>query len=316
MRAKELSDVLAKTLGKLALKLINVGLSQIGKKSGSSIAESAASNLPAFNYQNEYDILGIANDTPEIDAFGNIAGTGGGNMNQGIDEFGNFDIYSNDPSIPFIGGPEDVNSGDNWNEGVELVINLQEELEVAYENTKREIELFEEISEIMKEMKDNTVILDRCTPGPDFGWKERFTNVFDIAEIGNAGSGGTKSDAKAIESAQQEMVDPRLNKVALNEMRLMVVDPRINIPGSKTFSSVIENTLGDSSIKEFEGILKSQLDKKNTLFILEGMRDTISIDFRKYRTNIDSRLPLFHAEWNELSQLDKLALFSLPIKDE
>lgn len=316
--AKELSDVLASMLGSVANSLLSAGLSALGQvggksKTGAQIAQSAT-NLVAGNYQDQYDILGLQNDTPGMNVFGALSG--GANL-AGVDENGNVDIYSNDASIPFIGGPEDVKEGSK--ENVELIINLESDLENAYNLSKKYLDLLVEVAEIRRGMKSETIILDRCTPGPDYGWEDRFKSLFDTSEKQHKFKEDDDDKPSSYDLEYAAMTDSKLNKLALKEMRIMEKDPRVNIPGAAAFKRMMRGVMG-SSVSEYQVLLENREEKQMIFDILQRMKDTVISDNKKYRKdpslNLHPKMPIFRSEWNALTENEKLEILSMKKVDE
>lgn len=279
---KELSDVIAKAVGRLTDGLLQKGLGAIGtaiSSKSSSQAETAASQ---FNqaYTSEYDILGLSKDETLI---GEETLTDDGEVSVTSSYLQS--EYGSDGSTPYIGGPEDL-IGLDWNEGPEIIVDLQEVLEPAIVRTEKELEYYTEMEIAIKDGKENIISLDRCLPGPNYDWEQRFSDLFDTTS--------NNDDAKE-------------NRIAFNEMKKMVRDSNVNIPGSIEMISIITSGLSSGN-GESDEINRLRIKKQNTLSILKTIEEDIQLDFDNYKKNIHSKLPLFQSEWDGLPETDKISI--------
>ena len=293
---RELSDVLAAALGKLATALLQKGFAslQTGGSGSSSEVQQNANNSFANAYQNEYDVLGLTNDEDLIIGGETTDGSSSSSTNTTTTTPNagfQTDIY--DASAPFIGGPEDE-VGTDWNSGPELVIDLKEVLEPAIVNTERELDFYTEMKAALKDSQDDIIKIDRCLPGPDYNWEKRFNDLFDTTS--------NNDDAKE-------------NKIAFNEMKKMTTDSRINIPGADRMRSAILAILGSGN-EQYDEITSITSKKQSTLAILKNIKDAIQIDFDIYKKDIHPKLPLFESQWQQLLPAEKLEIIKLPLFDE
>lgn len=297
--ARELSDVLARALGKLTDGLLQAGFSKL-TQSGSSGASAQPFQPAQFfttGYQNEFDILGLGDLSPSGSLLG--GGTGGGNTQTPIfdPETGTFTpLRGGDGSLPYIGGPEDtVNT--SWNEGPEIIIDLQSVLENSINLIQEELTLLTETEKILRDGKDNVMKLDRCIPGPKFGWEDRLRDNLNLT-----------GDSNDEESAY--------DRLGLQETRRMANDNMVNIPGASQMRGTVNALLSQNGENQFEEVSNERNRKQTYLAILKNMKSSIQQDFNNYKGAIDSHLVIFEEDWNKLSDTEKIALFSIPERDE
>ncbi|MDD3694025.1 MAG: hypothetical protein PHC89_01375 [Candidatus Pacebacteria bacterium] len=297
--ARELSDVLARALGKLTDGLLQAGFNKL-TQSGSSGASAQPFQPAQFfttGYQNEFDILGLGDLSPSGSLLG--GGTGGGNTQTPIfdPETGTFTpLRGGDGSLPYIGGPEDaVNT--SWNEGPEIIIDLQSVLENSINLIQEELTLLTETEKILRDGKDNVMKLDRCIPGPKFGWEDRLRDNLNLT-----------GDSNDEESAY--------DRLGLQETRRMANDNMVNIPGASQMRGTVNALLSQNGENQFEEVSNERNRKQTYLAILKNMKSSIQQDFNNYKGAIDSHLVIFEEDWNKLSDTEKIALFSIPERDE
>jgi hypothetical protein len=295
--ARELSDVLASALGRLADGLLTVGMSQLTTAASGGGNSAAQVNTPfTSNYQNEFDVLGLNDDATLMvgEGDGSNNGDSGGNIIPSTSE----DPFSGDivdGSAPFVGGPEDVREGQSWNEGPELIINLQEVLEFAIINTEEELSSYQDAERIIKKGQDNIKKIDRCTPGPDYNWERRFDDQLP--------SGNTNDDREI------------QRRIGRNEQKSMVNDSLVNIPGAQRMRSIVETSLAAGS-DEFDEVNDTRTRKQNILSSLKNIRGLITADFNIYKQSINPKLTLFVQDWDQLTSSEQLELFTLPVLDD
>lgn len=297
MIGRELSDILAHALGKLTDGLLQMGFNKL-TKSGSSAASTQPFQAAQFfttGYQNEFDILGLGDISPSGSI---ISGGASGNQTPIFDpETGTFTpLRGGDGSLPYIGGPEDaVNT--SWGDGPEIIIDLQNVLENSTNLVQNELTLLTEIEKTLRDGKDNVMKLDRCIPGPKFGWEDRLRDNLYLT-----------GDSNDEESA--------LDKLGLQETRRMANDSMVNIPGASQMRGTVNALLSQNGGNQFEEISDERNRKQTYLAILKNMKTSIQQDFNSYKGAIDSRLVIFEEDWNKLSDTEKIALFSIPERDE
>lgn len=293
---RELSDIVAMALQKIGETLLQKGFSAISKSGGSGGGgnQQSANNSFANVYQNDYDILGLSNNEDVVTIGGDTNNQQGGNTTSGNstntlnENDGNFQTDLYDASAPFIGGPEDE-EGSDWTNVPELIINFKEVLEPAIVNTERELQLYNEMKLALKSSQNDIIKIDRCVPGPDYNWEQRFNDLFDT----------TSNNDEAKE-----------NKIAFNEMKKMSTDSRVNIPGAERMRSAVLNILSKGN-DQYNEISDFTSKKESLLLTLKDIRDSIQADFDIYKQNIHPKLPLFESQWYKLTRSEKIEIISL-----
>ena len=261
----KLVGILIKGLARSSGRLLDGGLSSLTKTttkalfSPKSTKNLTEGGLSGGEYQSEYDVLGISND------FGN--------------DFAGVDIpkdqktpskTTRDPD--FIGGPEDiVTSG----KSPQIIINLQEELQKNINFSKEEEEYFDKAKAILKKSNSTAIDLDRCLPGPDYNWEERYKDTFDINGEDNI-----------------------INRLGFIETKEMVNDSLVNIPGSL----VIKGIFGDLIKNNKQELLQLKY-RKNQLKNLIRELYYIKNNIKKNNQN----LVLFEEDWSSLTKNQKIA---------
>ncbi len=289
--ARELSDVIARALGRLTDGLLQAGLNNLsnamhGKSATQALQEKIDSEFDSV-YQNTYDVLGIADDARvfnQNNAGGsNVAGGSGGtgllnnNFQKGAGD---------DASTPYVGGPEDRESNVDWNSGPELIIELKGNLEKSYNLAKEIIKYKIQTKEIKNSLMSILPDYDRCLPGPDYGWEDRFRQKAQDLIMGVEGTYGS---CDAIRNNFQEHFEGN----EFSRSKQIAYDPKLNIPGAQkmrvTLQSILDGNnysfLKDSSLKE----------KNDLLTLLGGMKnDARSIkSFKNARNALNPKIPLF-----------------------
>lgn len=299
--ARELSDVLAEALGRLSDGLIGVGFNQLSGavnsaiNSGGNSAGQTPGIDPAFtgsSYQNEYDVLELSNNTTSSFNREDDSDPSKDDVSPRNSTPFSSDIV--DGSAPYIGGPEDVLEGLAWNEGPELIVNLQEVLELAINNTQAELAFYQDAERVIKDGQDSIKKIDRCAPGPDYNWTKRFDDQLP--------SNNSESD---IENQR---------KIGKNEQISMVDDSLVNIPGAQRMRSIVVTSLAAGS-NEFEEVNQTRTRKQNILASLINIRGLILEDFNTYKQEVHPNLTLFIEDWNKLTPTEQFELFSLPLRD-
>ncbi len=283
---KELSDVLAQAVGRMVEGLTQKGLSSLSKSgsgSNKNPAEIAAAQFKS-KYQNDYDVLGINDDDDTEDSPGiSISDSSSPSVvDTSSPEFKK--AIGSDGSTPYIGGPEDI-EGVAWNEGPEYVVNLREKLEPAIDITTSYLQGYIAMQIAIRKSQSLISNLDKCAPGPDYKWQDRFRDSFDMTNDENS--------------------------IAFREMKNMVSDSQVNIPGAKFIYSTIDQILGGAN-QEIDNNESYITKARSSLSSLEGIRDDILASFESIKSTVDSRLPLFIYEWDSLGEKDKLDLLKLP----
>jgi hypothetical protein len=299
--AKELSDIFAYAIGKLANKLLEKGLDALGPKTSIPVGGEADSNTFSSSYRSGFDLLGISKNNLSLDEEGGVVVIGSEDGEIFAPEQGN------DASAPYIGGPEDEDNYD-WNDGPEVIIDLGEVLGPAIERTSQELEFLFDTRVLRRELENTVYDLDQCIPGPDYGWEERFTTFAD--------------QIRHEDSNEQEHPIPEEINIGLSDTRVMSTDPRLNFPGGIEMKFALEQYL-DSGHTNLENVNTNIEQKQKTLAILLSIQGEISEDFKNYKSSLASKnnnsaflnLPLNTNEWESLSTQEKTELVSLRFSD-
>lgn len=316
--AKELSDVLAAAVGKIADGLLQAGLNALGgaisNQGGAALAEITEGNIFENITQNEYDILGI---TP----IENTEGTSGTTpaVSPGTGSENTIDLNTTsletDSSIPDIAE-------------LESILDIETELEKSYLQTKEFLNIKEKIVIETKKVEQPVMDLDRCVPGPDFGWEKRYTDLIDIEGIGYGGKFEDEDEDDDEEFGDDKWTSPgpnaERNKLAFNLLKAMTKDPQINIPGATEMIALSHSYLrgGNDGINAIKNSMES---KREAFVIVTQLRSLVEEDYNAFKdeikatdtANSDSlwdKFPLFESEWEKLSAADKIAVLS--IQDE
>lgn len=314
--AKELTDVLAQAAGRLADGLIQQGLSKLKKvvtqKSAAVLAEQDARFKDIF--QDNYDILGIDEDTD----------TTSNNTGNDFDAFtpqddGSFDINSsklaNDNSLPSI-------------EELERIIDIETDIERGVKNTQIYIENRNNIVAAMREVIEPIKGLDRCIPGPDYGWEARYENLIDTTGMGYGGKYEDETedtdDEEEEDTERDQYTSPqnnaRANKLGLNLTKVMVTDPRINIPGATDMLSLVYSYLKQGNTR-ISLITEEGREKATVLSQLNIMKDAVKTDYVGFRqteslqygldATVYRKIPIFESDWDLLTDTEKIAILSI-----
>ncbi len=272
----QLVGSLIKAVGKLTDNLITVGVSKLTSAAATSFFKPQDNQVftsagGSANYQSEYDVLGIANDTTTSPTNEIVTHTDGNPI-----------VNNNNDSqnTAFLGGPDDQGIG--WNTGTQIIINLKEDLEKNIKLATEELSYFNQIDVSLETYKNTAINLDRCIPGPDYNWEQRYKDQWSTFGSGDGNA---------------------LNNIGFSETKEMYDDPLVNIPGSlqmrDTFSSIIKTT-GQESQK-----LKQRKNTvTNVVRVLNSIRDDITSQFNNLmlsNTSIVAPLVLYSSEWDILT---------------
>ena len=268
---------LLKGIGKITNSFFEKGVSSLTQVASRSFFEE--SDLNNFigslgtetDYRSEYDVLGIQADS----SFAEFNNT----MQTGVEEVARI------KSI--IGGPEDVTG--NIRTDPQIIIDLEKELEEAIVYGAQEEKYYQDIQKKVAATKRAAIEMDRCNPGPDYGWKERYRDRLKMSN---------PDDEKEI-----------LNAEALPEIINMSTDPRINIPGSSQMTYLFKQISEGSALNDPE--LKRRIDDlrdvKATLTKLE-----IDIMDQLFAAKEKSGVPnlfIFDKEWSDYTLERKTEVF-------
>lgn len=302
--ARELSDVLARALGRLTEGLIQVGINKLSEKFKTNNADpedsSGLNSIFANLYQNEYDVLGIADDARIFNNEESEEESENDSQNA-IDTLNQYTTtIGDDASTPYVGGPEDL-VGSNWNEGPELIVELKINLEKALNLTKIYVDLNTEIKKNINNLKDNVALLDYCRPGPDFGWEERYRDKAQFA-LGKLKNTDDKDECAELQSEMHlEYYD-----IGIPTTKEMNNDPAINIPGITEMTSAIISILGDKN-KELMQLNNAETQEKRAMYnlLLRMSYEAKNEDYISARDLIDARIPLFTSEIFETERVEE-----------
>jgi hypothetical protein len=262
INADGLIGSLVSALGKLTGGLIDGGINKVSKVAVGSFYNSEQQATFSSNneflqggYQSEYDVLGIESDSTYIN---NDTTTNDIN-----------DLFSSqNGEAPFLGGPEDETG--NWGEGPQVIIDFNKLLQINIDFAEEEFGYFKEMEQILIDTKDSAISLDRCLPGPDYNWEERWKDVM--------GLGDDQSD------------------LGLVQTKKMFNDSRVNIPGSKHIYSSFVNLVGSTKSEAIRTKIRiDDLDKvRSTLGFIKA---EINGRFAIQKLEVNENLILFAEEW-------------------
>jgi len=280
-----LINSLVKGFGDLVSGLTNGGLNQLG-----DAAAGAFFNADSINdfiqgdfgtnggYQSQYDVLGIQSDSGFINTT-NPTGSSGGNNGGG----------TNSTNL-FIGGPEDDDG--TFNGGPQITVNFQETLESDINLTQQELLYYEQIRTSIANASDVLFEFDKCIPGPDYGWEERYRDVLNV-------------------NGNDE--DNQINAIGLNETKSMFSDPNVNIPGGSLMANQLDIIFDTVTSTSLENSFRIEDLRRNVLtlgFIKEG----ILSEFNNQKVQISTDLVLFREDWELLSQGQRQGLLNEAIE--
>ena len=254
--------LISSAIGKVTDDLISKGIAGIsGRLSGGSNNQGNINNS-VFNSsglgRSEFDVLGNSvdsfqdNSTRIYDDFQVDGSTGGGAS---------------------IGGPEDGNS-------VQITIDLSEVIEENIRFAEEEQSYFDEIQSIRNRSKETIIALDQCLPSPQYGWEERFSDIFQTS--------GT-SDYSL------------LNSIALSETRQMVNDPWVNIPGASDIRQSIDGVISETKQDQAQNAQRISAVRE-TLSTLRFIKDQVVSDAATLAASNSSfqNLVMFDDQWSKL----------------
>ena len=293
--ARELSDVIARALGRLTDGLLQAGLNNLSKamhgKSATQALQEKINKEFSSAYQNAYDVLGVVDDARVFNqnnaGGGNAAGSSG--TTQGLFNNNFQKGAGNDASTPYVGGPEDREDNVNWNSGPELIIELKGNLEKSYNLAKEIIKYKIQTKEVKNSLMSILPDYDRCLPGPDYGWEDRFRQKAQDLIMGVEGQYGS---CDAIRNNFQEHFEGN----EFSRSKQIAYDPKLNIPGAQKMRVTLQSILSGNNYSFLKG---SSLKEKNDLLtLLGGMKnDARSINgFKRARNALNPKIPLFMSD--------------------
>ncbi|MCI5051442.1 MAG: hypothetical protein MRY57_03975 [Candidatus Pacebacteria bacterium] len=270
---------LVSSLGNIVGGLVDQGLGELSSAAGEAFfSNTDTQNLitgstSGGDFQSQYNVLGIEPSTSiNID---NNGSTTGGSTGGGL-------------QIPTgIGGPEDEN--------VQIIIDFKSNLENAIDLALEEKSYYDQMRDVVLDAADVIYELEKCIPGPDYDWEERLD---DSVSLG--GNGWTDEEKDSFKT------------LAINEMKQMVQDPAITIPGAIAMRDQIDiifNTSRDN---------KSRIDfRRNELTrlinTLQFIKNEIISDFNEQRLGENPNLVLFVEDWETLGQPEQESAFQYAV---
>lgn len=194
----------------------------------------------------------------------------------------------------YVGGPEDVTQ---WN-SVQHIVDFKNDFEPTLNNIQEELNYILEQRETLKSAELDIIVLDRCIPGPDYDWESRF--------IDNAIGIQATKETTYPDGDKAELTLPNRQNIeyGLKETKIMVNDPRVNIPGALVMRESITRFL--------EGYQNQQVSDRKAQDIQLASANALAIsgeiqkDFDSYsKQKFGRTLPLLSSEWDALSLSDK-----------
>lgn len=269
INADGLVSSLLQAVGDLAAGLTQQGFSKLTSATVGTFFDQGTSNSEfGGEYQSSYDILGISSD---VDITEGIGITDPGNP-------GN--LGGNDIDL-MIGGPE--HESENYGTQPQIIISLEADLEKNLNYLSDEKEYYEGVRELLIKSQDVLYEFDKCIPGPDYGWEQRY------------------QDTVILDGGQDENAE---NRLGLNEQKNMIQDPKVTIPGGTTMLSYHQSTL--DGIQNDSSKNKIRLDKiNNSLSVLEYIKQSVREDFNQQKQAYNNNLVLFKSDWDELDNTQK-----------
>lgn len=189
----------------------------------------------------------------------------------------------------YIGGPED--QAGYGQGGAELIIDLQAELEQMMDYAAKEKEYFDKIRLVKKENEGTIIGLDKCIPGPDAGWEDRFRDL---------GS----------ESSNQQ-----LQLLALTTTKEMFEDPKTNIPGASDMLAAVNTILGGINQDDAQNQQRIQALAK-IISTLNYVHDEVLAGFNTAKQDNNPNLVIFSDDWEELTTAQKESAFTYALNNQ
>ncbi|MCA9353120.1 hypothetical protein KC901_02970, partial [Patescibacteria group bacterium] len=255
-------------LGDLTDGLIQIGVNKLTNQTSNLLFDTHAAQEEfgfAGGYQSGYDVLGVSSNPifNETDSSGNVINGGGGLLNA---------------TNIFICGPEDTSVG------CQVVINFQQDLQQNIEMLEEEKSYYDGIRTTLVDAFEVITEFDKCIPGPDFNWEERYKNVLPTF-------GGEDQN--------------QINAIGLNQTRNMLEDPRVTIPGGvdmvKRVNAILDQTQNEAIANKF------RIDEINSaLSTLNVIKQEVLQDFNQQKASINLNLVLFVDDWEQLNPSQKI----------
>lgn len=180
-----------------------------------------------------------------------------------------------------IGGPEDANP--------QIIINFREELESNLSLAIQEKDHYDNIRDLTKDIVDTILQFEKCIPGPDYDWENRINDSLD-----------TSDDSV---------------KIGINEMKAMVKDPQVTIPGGVEMRDQIEIIFNTARQNKSAAELRRQ-QLSRVINTMTFIKSEIKIDFDLAKKEYNNNLVLFEEDWNNLSELQKISILEYLVKNQ
>ncbi len=205
-----------------------------------------------------------------------------------------------------IGGPEDANqsnnpiTGNNTSNTPDRIINLETEVEIGLERSNEAFEAIDSALVFLFDTPELTHQLDRCIPGPDFGWENRLDKYIErqtrkterkSQKSGNVGDANENAITK-LEAQVEE---------AKQSMRTWLFDSNRNMPGSTTMRFEVEKMEGKIALtKEYQ-------DRRVVISRVRGTLETIKSQAINSSARFSTQpLILFTDQWEALTDAQKI----------
>jgi hypothetical protein len=267
-KTNALVGALLQTVGALTDGLISKGFSELSGAAQGAFISSSSSNTftneigTGGNYQSQYDVLGIQSKSTV-------------STQQDTVVVGENTITANG-NTNFIGGPEDVGA---WNNSPQIIINFQEDLEEQIKKALEEQKNHNLQREIFALGKNTVKNIDQCLPGPDYGWEERYQDAY---------SSITNDDERL------------MINIALQELKKMINDPQITIPGALAIKDLFQGIIDDELENQIQNELRSNA-VSNIISTMNFIKGEVLTSFNIQKLSIDPNLVIFEDDWANLS---------------
>jgi len=180
-----------------------------------------------------------------------------------------------------IGGPEDPNP--------QIIINFQEELERNLSMATEERSHYNEIRDLTTGVADVIFEFERCIPGPDYEWEIRLNDVAD-----------TQDDQ---------------TRLAINEMKAMVQDPQVTIPGGVEMKSQVE-VIFDTARQNKANTEFRRQQLSRVINTMSFIQSEIQADFNSVKASFNENLVLFEQDWEGLSDAQKTSILGYLVENQ
>lgn len=278
---------LIQTVGAIAGNLVDDGLSSLTDEASEAFFNIGDAN-DTFNvdgtlsFQSEYDVLGI---TP-----GNVSGPGQGGSGDPNNPNNPGGGAGNGSNI-YIGGPEDVGG---WGDSPQIIIDLDQLLESNIQMAEEEKGYYEAIREETLGASAIIYHFDKCVPGPDTGWEERYEDNMASPSLGDD---------------EEDIVDR-----AFIEMKNYASDPRVTIPSGVTMMGQVSGLFDLYEDTSYETSLR--LDAlRSVMRTLDLIKIGIKSDFNNQKLAYNENLVITQDEWVNLSDAQKISALEYAINN-